>query len=177
VAELTITFENGAPNKFSYTFIRENGEWKFDAAATFLYEKNKNIVVDTSNDANGFVDFVVTGIKVYPEHPIVNDPNVEIVVSIKNIGTKTSQQGALIIGELVEFIGSVPITGGGETAIANPGNSYTWSFKPYKNNAFFNDSDVAGKKTVKITLNKYQDIIESNYTNNTFTQVVEMYSN
>ena len=119
---------------------------------------------------------MVTSVVVSPSHPVVNSKDVQIVVSIKNIGDKTSDGGAPLIATLLGFAKETPIQGGSLVPLT-PGETTTWTFNPYKSNDFFKISDTAGQKTIQIVLNKDRKITESNYDNNVFTQVMQVYSN
>lgn len=138
--------------------------------------------VDQSNakkgagDPNGLPDLVVTSVNVTPSHPVVNSKDVEIAVTIKNSGTKTSDDGAPLEASLIGFTHEVPMQGGTYSPIT-PGETVTWSFHPYKSNDFFKISDTPGQKTIQIVLNKDRKIVESNYDNDIFTQTVQMYAN
>ena len=163
---------NGSKEDDFYVFIPENGQWKIDMKASFESDVSQNNI--SQGDPNGYVDLVVTGIKVYPSHPIVNDEDVEIAVTIKNIGTKASEKGAPAVATILENVNYTP-TQGGSLDRLGAGESVTWKFDMYGQNKIFKRSDVAGKKTVKVELNGYKDVVEKNYTNNTFTYSFEVF--
>ena len=173
---VTVNF-NGKPEQSYLVFIKEGNDWKFSIKDSFEYTMNKEIQNSNINsNPNGLPDLVVTGIDIYPTKPIVNDKNLEIVVHIKNIGDKTSEQGAPLEASLLGFKDSIPITGGDLFPLA-PGKETTWEFRPYYDNDFFKIKDTAGTKTIQIILNPDNKIKESNYNNNIFTQKIEVYSN
>jgi hypothetical protein len=155
-------------------FIKENNEWKFDLIATTKYADEQNELKKGKGDPNGLPDLVVTGLKISPDYLLVNNKDIKITVSIKNIGTKTSDNGAPLVATLLGFNKMTPAQGGVFTAMA-PGETLTWDFYPYKSNEFFKISDIAGQKNVQIVLNKDKKIKESKYDNNTFTQTILMY--
>lgn len=157
-------------------FIKEGGDWKLDMTASFSSIFLGDATKKGTGDPNGYIDLVVTGITVSPTHPIVNDKDLKITVSIKNIGTKTSDNGVLATGELLGFADGFPVDGG-VLAPLTPGETGTWNFHPYGGNDFFKVSDTPGQKTIKIVLNGDRTVIESNYNNNTFTQAMQMYAN
>ena len=171
--ETTEIKSNGSTESAAFLLISENGQWKIDLSATM--EAMFKPSTPPKGDVNGYVDLVVTGIKVYPSHPIVNDEDIEIAVTIKNIGTKTSEKGAPAVAEILENTKYTPTQGGSLTPLA-AGESVTWKYHPYGQNKIFNRIDVAGKKTVKVVLNGYKDVVEKNYTNNTFTQSIEIFA-
>lgn len=139
---------------------------------TFQYEMDK-ININTS-DPVGLPDLVVISATVDPARPIVNNKNVKITITIKNIGTKISDGGAPLVAELLGFKDLIPIHGG-DLAPLPPGQTTTWTFRPYNNNDFFKISDSPGQKTIHIVLNEDRKITESNYDNNVFNQQVQMY--
>lgn len=157
-------------------FIKEGGDWKFDLTASMQFAKDKITAQVGTGDPNGYVDLVVTKIVPSSNHPIVNDKNFNVVVTIKNIGTKTSSGGAPFSADLLGFYGETPFSGGQLAPLA-VGNSVTWAWYPYKYNDSFGVGDTAGQKTVKIEANFARQIIESNYDNNVLTQTVQVYSN
>lgn len=157
-------------------FIKEGGDWKMDITASFDLIFLGDATKKGTGDPKGYIDLVVTGITVFPSHPVVNDKDVKIIVSIKNTGTKTSDNGSLATGELLGFADGFPIDGGVLSPLT-PGETGTWNYHPYGGNDFFKVSDTPGQKTIKIVLNGDRTVIESNYDNNTFTQAVEMYAN
>ena len=140
------------------------------------WEKDQANIKKGKDDPNGLPDFVVTKAVVYPNRPKVNYKDVEIDISIKNIGTKTADGGAPLIATLLGYAKQTPVQGGPLFAIT-PGESVIWTFRPYSQNEFFKVSDTAGQKTIQIELNKYREVEESNYNNNIFTQKLEMYVN
>ncbi len=172
-AEAVETRKNGAKETQTYIFISENGQWKIDMNASLESDIQKNDA--SQSDQNGYVDLVVTGIKVHPSRPIVNDENVEIAVTIKNIGTKSSEKGAPAIATILENTEYTP-TQGGSLAPLGAGQSVTWTYRPYGQNKFFNRTDAAGKKTVSIELNILKEVAEKNYDNNVFTQSIEIFA-
>lgn len=156
-------------------FINEEGNWKFDIVTStkFATEQNKTKVL--AGDPAGSPDLVVTGVIVSPVHAVVNNKNLKIVVTIKNIGTKTSETGTPLVADLLGFKDETPVTGGNyEPLLA--GGTTEWTFYPYKYNDILKVSDIVGPKTIQIKLNPDRKIVESNYENNTFTQVVQMYT-
>lgn len=157
-------------------FIKENGDWKFDITATFKYIGDQNNANKGAGDSNGLPDLIVMSATVYPSRPIVNSKDVKVTLNIKNVGTKTSDNGAPLVATLVGFADGTPVQGGPLLAIA-PGQIATYDFYPYHGNDFFKVSDKSGQKTIQIVLNKDRKILESNYDNNLFTQTVYMYSN
>ena len=157
-------------------FIKEGGDWKFDMTATIKFAMDQSKAKAGTGDPNGFVDLVITSAIVSPSHPIVNSKEIQIVITIKNIGTKTSDSGALLVADLLGFNDEVPMTGGNYGPLA-AGGTVKWTWYPYKYNDSFRISDTPGQKTIKIELNPGRTIVESNYTNNVFTQMVQMYSN
>jgi len=156
-------------------FIKEAGDWKLDMTATLKYSADQNNAKKGTGDPNGLPDLIVTSVIVYPSHPLVNNKDVQVAVTIKNIGTKTSDNGAPLVATLIGFTKETPVQGGALYPIT-PGETVTWDFNPYKNNDVFKVSDTPGQKTIQIVLNKYHDVIESNYDNNIFTQKVEVFS-
>lgn len=171
-AETVETKNNGSKEDQVYVFILEDGQWKIDMNASFESDMQKS---ETSQgDQNGYIDLVVTEIKVYPSHPIVNDENVEIAVTIKNIGTKASEKGAPAFADILENTDYTP-TQGGSVGLLGAGESVVWKYHMYSQNKSFNRSDVAGKKTVKVDLNGYKDVVEKNYTNNSFIYNFEVF--
>ena len=67
---------------------------------------------------------------VSPSHPIVNNEDVEIAVTIKNIGTKISEKGAPAVAEMLENTAYTPVRGGSLTPL-DAGESVTWKYHPY----------------------------------------------
>ncbi len=157
-------------------FIKEGGDWKFDMTATIKFAMDQSKAKAGTGDPNGFVDLVITSAIVSPSHPIVNSKDVQVVVTIKNIGTKTSDSGAPLVADLLGFKDEVPMTGGNYGPLA-AGGTVEWTWYPYKYNDSFKISDTPGQKTIKIELNPDRTIVENNYTNDIFTQMVQMYSN
>ncbi len=131
---------------------------------------------NNNSDPNGYTDIVVTGITVYPDHPIVNSKDVKITYTIKNIGTKTSNKAVSLLVNLIGFTKETPVSGGNLKPL-KPGESWSYDFTPYTSNDFFKIADTPGTKTVQIILNPNKEVVESNYDNNTFTQEVQMYPN
>lgn len=156
-------------------FIKEGGDWKFDLGATMQRAMGQMNAEKGTGDPNGLPDFVVMSAVVYPTHPIVNSKDVQITVTIKNIGTKTADNGVSLFANLVEFADEIPYQYSDLSPIT-PGETVAWKFKPYEKNDFFKISDTPGNKTIQIVLNKDRKVIESNYDNNVFTQLVEMYA-
>lgn len=156
-------------------FINEEGAWKFDTAASTKFTTDENIKKLSAGDLNGFVDLVITSAVVSPSHAVVNNKNLKIVITVKNAGTKTSVGGAPLVADLLGFSNETPTIGGNYEPIF-PGNTSEWTWYPYKYNTVFNVSDVAGQKIIQIKLNPDRKIVENNYDNNTFTQVVQMFA-
>jgi hypothetical protein len=172
-AETVETNSNGSKEEQSYVFILENGQWKMDLAASIESDVQESNAY--KSDPAGYIDLVVTGIKVYPSKPIVNDEDVEIEVTIKNIGTKISEKGAPLIATILENTEYTPIQGGSLTPLG-AGESVKWKFNMYSHNKRLNLSDVAGKKTVVIELNMLKEVVEKNYDNNKFTHTFEVFN-
>ena len=179
VANVTIV-SDGETTTQELVFIKENNDWKFDISATFEREMSQAVnqaeAKKGTGDPSGLPDLVVVSTTVFPNRPIVNNKEVEITVTIKNAGTKTSDGGAPLVATLLGFTDGTPVQGGALYPIT-PGETVTWSFHPYGQNEFFKISDTPGQKTIQIVLNKDREIKESNYNNNVFTQTVQMFSN
>ncbi|MGD0976762.1 MAG: hypothetical protein ABR875_00485 [Minisyncoccia bacterium] len=166
VANITTTATNGAPTTADWVFISEGGSWKLDMDATLAYEENKTNPPQSTSNPNGSVNLSITSATVYPAHPIVNSPDVQITVTVKNTGTKISDSNTTLTAVLLGFTKEVPEQIGLVEPIA-PGQTTTFEFTPYKHNSFFKISDTAGQKTIQISyLNKV-----------IFTQTVEMNAN
>lgn len=126
------------------------------------------------SDPNGLPDLIVSNLILSSENPIVNDKDFKITISVKNIGTKTSDVGVSLVANLLGFSKSSSTQseiGGG---IA-PGDTDTLDFYPYKNNDTLKLTDTPGQKTIQIVLNKDKKVKEVKYDNNTFTQTVQVY--
>jgi len=177
IADVIIVYLNGRPEQSYFVFVKQGDDWKFSLKDSFEYAVKQEIQnINVNSNPAGLPDLVVTGIDIYPSRPIVNDKNLEIIVHIKNIGDKTSEEGAPLEASLLGFKGSIPIAGGDLFPLA-PGKETTWQFRPYSNNDFFKIKDTPGTKTIQIILNPGNKIKESNYNNNIFTQKIEVYSN
>lgn len=177
IADVVIMHSDEKPQQFYYVFIKENNDWKLSLQNSFEYTAIKEVQnINVKDNPNGLPDLVVTGIKIYPDKPIVNDKNLQIVIKIKNIGDKTSEQGTPLEASLLGFKDSTPITGGDLFPLP-PGEETFWIFKPYNNNELFKIKDTPGTKTIQIILNPGNKIKESNYDNNIFNQKIEVYSN
>ncbi|MEI6280648.1 MAG: hypothetical protein WCP17_01455 [bacterium] len=171
----TIKTPVGVPYVENIVFINENGDWKYDLTASLKFAMDDAKAKVGTGDINGFVDLVVTNVVVTPPHPIVNNKDIQVVITIKNIGTKTSDTGAPFSAELAGFKNSVPFSGGNYGPLA-PGGTVDWTWSPYKENEFFKLSDTAGQKTIKIDVNFAKSINESNYANNIYTKPIEMFA-
>jgi hypothetical protein len=179
IAKVFLTDFNGRRKESNFIFIKENNTWKFDLQATFEYElslKNKKLQEFQKKSNSGLPDFIVTDIKIYPEHPIVNSEDVEIEVYIKNIGDQIAEKGLPYLNVQLLGFDNLPLRQGGILYPILPQETAIWTFKPYSLNNVLKISDVAGKKTVKVMLNPYQDIQESNYNNNIFIKEIEVYN-
>ncbi|GEM_PF-3055257 len=139
----------------------------------------------TPGPQSSLPDLIISSVTVSPNHPVVNDKNVLVTATIKNIGNKsTSSNEALDVEFSIVGFDQYP-TADRTSDILNPGESRSFKYYPYKDNDFFKVTDTAGTKTLKIVIaggnseiNKTNhDVVESNYNNNTFTQQVEMFSN
>ena len=156
-------------------FIKDGGDWKYDMTATMNFAMEQNKTKALTGDQNGSIDLVVTGIVISPSHPIVNKKDIKVVITIKNTGTKTSDTGTPLVVDLLGFKDETPLVGGSYEPLL-PGTTTEWTWYPYKYNDLLKVSDLAGQKTIQIKLNPDRKIIEGNYDNDTFTQVVQMYA-
>lgn len=165
-----------------------NGYWD---SSDGLYNEQMNIIKETENPkvntavpapkpptstSNVEADLIVTGIIVYPSHPIVNSKDVKITYTIKNIGTKATSKAFTLVSRLIGFTSETPVQGGNLKPL-QPGETWSYDFTPYSSNDFFKVSDTPGNKTVEIVVNPKKDVVESNYDNDVFTQDVQMYAN
>ena len=156
-------------------FINEEDSWKFDLTASTKFATEQNKIKALAGDPEGFVDLVITGVVTSPSRPIVNKKDFKIVVTIKNMGTKTSDQGTPLTLNLEGFENGVSLSGGSYEPLLALGTTQ-WTWYPYNYNNLLKINDVAGQKTIKIELNPDRKITESNYENNIFTQAVQMYA-
>ena len=176
------THANGLPEESELFLLKENGSWKMAEAELLSKrdaEKRQPIVGES---ADGLPDFVVTKAELYPNPGKVNSDDTELKITIKNIGNKTyrsigcSSTSTTLLSIAADVIGSkyIPASTQSATEIVPGGSdSVTLSLFDQTWNEHFPDSrkvDQPGKKTIKITLNGYNDIKESNTKNNIFTQ-------
>lgn len=150
-------------------FVNESGVWKMGTAETMEYLKNKATDTPGGNPTDGYVDFVITDIKVYPNSPKVNSPDTEIEVTVKNQGSMSSdKKGVSAKGEIV---GSdyIPVDGGLLYTI-DAGQTVKWTFHPYPKFFVGKHHDGPGKKTVTVTLNATREVSEKDYSNNSFSK-------
>ena len=175
VADVTVTTTSGQTAVNQIVFIKENGDWKFDIEASLKYTELKS--QQKLGDPQGYADLVVTGVKLDPVHPTVNNKDISITVMIKNIGTKVTERRFSAFAFLVEGTKSTMFQATADSLGASPGETINWKFGPSSMFSNLNISDTPGKKTLRIELNGDHDLKESDYQNNTSLETIEIYQN
>ncbi|MFA5048822.1 MAG: CARDB domain-containing protein [Patescibacteria group bacterium] len=186
--EVSLTYNqihfNGLPEQTEVLFLKEDGMWKIGIAEALEKDaqETKDCKLIPGEPANGLPDFIVTKAELYPNPGKVNSDDTELNITIKNIGNKTYNSfgcgsvSTTLLSISAEVVGSKYIPTSMQLAekIA-PGESITSDAKLF--NQWFNEHfpeslkvDEPGKKIIKITLNKYNDVKESNTKNNIFTK-------
>lgn len=168
--------KTAAPNTFkNMVFIKTDSLWKYDLTASENFATNQQKDDLLSGDPDGHVDLIVTNVAISSKHAVVNDKNLKIIFTIKNIGTKTSEKGSPLIVSMEGFKDSIPVSGGDYGPLM-PEETVEWTWYPYKYNATLEINDTAGPKTIKLELNPDHEITESNYDNNIFEKTIQIYA-
>ncbi len=170
---ITSINDNGRPETDEFVFVKENNIWKMGIFETLQRSLSPAALDNNSQTASsgaGKSDLIVTSIQIYPNNPKANDPNIEIDVSIKNIGTKEVPSGV----ETMAYLDGSNNTQGNVFESIAPGKSVTWTINPYSN-PFIKYNDLPGKHELKIVLDPNKKLIGENLSNNTFTETINLY--
>ncbi len=175
IITITSVEDSGLSRDDDFVFVKEDGVWKMGVIESMeesMKQMQNKVNTAVSNESsNGFIDFIVTDVKVYPEHPKVNNFDTVIRVFIKNIGTKTAKKG---ISALVQFVSDGKEHNGDVSNLdpLGPGETATLDYRPYMNPY---KKDKAGIKKANIFINEDKSVIEKDYSNNTFIKKVEFF--
>lgn len=119
-------------------------------------------------------DFVVTNISVNPNPPKIYSTTTQIVVTIKNQGTTSSEpKGFANTAEIVGF--KLPQINGQIQSSIKAGETIVWIFRPFSPSVIASSTSLdiknsIGTSTIKINLNQNQSLVETDYSNDVFTK-------
>ncbi|MDQ5949230.1 MAG: binding 1 protein [Patescibacteria group bacterium] len=151
-------------------FVKEDGDWKYDAMMTEKYVWDKSDMNKGRGDPNGSPDLMIVGMTVLPTSEIFNDRDIEIAIVVRNIGLKSADgpwkltvQMWTSTGEKVIAQVAVPtlISGQVRTVMLRP---YDMGVRRF----------VDGDNTIIVSLNPEKTLIESDYSNNILNKIVKM---
>ncbi|MFA4889418.1 MAG: hypothetical protein WC628_07600 [Candidatus Omnitrophota bacterium] len=181
IMTISRTENNGIVNTHDNIFIKEYGVWRMAMLESMEAEgqqykvqtEKKLSAAATNEPKNGIVDLIVTDVKVYPNHPKVNNFDSQIKISAKNIGTKTAIKAVYALVQLVKDGVVEDRCDVGVMDSVGPGEIVTFSYKPFMNP---HTQLKAGLKELRIFLNgEHVFINENDSSNRKFTKTIEFF--